>query len=66
MDEKTLQNLRDAGCPEELIGELEELPCGPARVRRLKAYRRELLAGIHAEQRKLDCLDYLIFRLGKE
>ena len=64
MDEKTLQNLRDAGCPEELIGELEELPCGTARVRQLKAYRRELLAGIHAEQR--NCLDYLIFRLGNE
>ena len=65
MDEKTAQNLRDAGCPETLIAELADMPCDCARVRRLKAYRRELLDGIHAEQRKLDCLDYLLYQLTK-
>ena len=63
MDEKTLANLRDAGCDEVLIGELEALPSSCARLCRLKAYRRELLDGIHDEQRKLECLDYLIYQL---
>lgn len=66
MDEKTVQNLRDAGCPDALIDELAGLPCGRARIRRLKEYRRDLLGGIHAEQRKLDCLDYLIHQLSND
>lgn len=47
------------GALDALIDELAGLPCGRARIRRLKEYRRDLLGGINAEQRKLDCLDYL-------
>lgn len=60
MDETTLQNLRDAGCREVLIRELECLPSACARICRLKRYRRELLSRVHAEQSRLDTLDYLI------
>ena len=60
MDEATLQNLRDAGCCEQLIQQLEDLPSACARICRLKRYRRELLSRVHAEQRRLDTLDYLI------
>lgn len=60
MDETTLQNLRDAGCCEQLIQQLEDLPSAGARICRLKRYRRELLSRVHAEQRRLDTLDYLI------
>lgn len=56
----TLQNLRDAGCREELIRELECLPSSCARICRLKRHRRDLLDSMHAEQRRLDALDYLI------
>ena len=63
MDEKTLANLRDAGCDEALMAELDALPSSCARLCRLKAYRRALLDGIHAEQKKLECLDYLIYQL---
>ena len=66
MDEKTLTNLRDAGCDEALVAELEALPSSCARLCRLKSYRRELLDGIHDEQRKLECLDYLIYQLRRE
>ena len=66
MNEKTLANLRDAGCDEVLIGELEALPSSCARLCRLKAYRRDLLSGIHAGQKKLECLDYLIYQLRCE
>lgn len=66
MDEKTVANLRDAGCCDALIGELSELPSACARICRLKAYRRDLLERIHAEQRKLETLDYLIYTLQQE
>ena len=62
MDEKTRQNLRDAGCGEEFIGEFDGLR-GCARICKLRERRRELLDGIHTEQRKLECLDYLIYQL---
>lgn len=66
MDEKILANLRDAGCCDSFIGELSELPSACARICRLKAYRRDLLDRMHAEQRKLETLDYLIYTLQQE
>lgn len=66
MDEKTHMNLRDAGCNEALIAELDALPSTCAQLCRLKAYRRDLLDNIHAEQKKLECLDYLIYQLRRE
>ncbi len=63
MDEKTLANLHDAGCNQTFIDEFDALPGTCAKRCRLKAYRRELLDGIHTEQKKLECLDYLIYQL---
>ncbi|WP_368130083.1 hypothetical protein [Collinsella aerofaciens] len=63
MDEKTIANLRDAGCSEELIEQYASAASGCARICLLKQYRRELLSSIHAEQKKLECLDYLIYQL---
>ena len=62
MDKKTRNNLVDAGCSEHFIAEFDQL-YGNARICRLKEHRRELLDGIHAEQKKLECLDYLIYQL---
>ncbi|WP_321974181.1 hypothetical protein [Paratractidigestivibacter sp.] len=61
MDDKIRQNLVDAGCDQAFIDEFEGL-CDCAQFCRLKARRRELLDSIHAEQKKLDCLDYLIYQ----
>ena len=66
MDERTKRNLIDAGCPEALIGEFDSLTDLDERMRWLKRYRRDLLAGIHGEQKKLDCLDYLIYSLRND
>ncbi len=66
MDEKILTNLRDAGCDQEFIEEITALPSTCAQLCRLKAYRRDLLDGIHAEQRKLERLDYFIYQLRCE
>ena len=63
MDEKTITNLRDAGCCDAFIDELSGLPSACARICRLKTYRRELLERIHAGQKRLEILDYLIYTL---
>ena len=66
MDAKTLEALHDAGCCDGLISELDNLPSICARICRLKTYRRDLLERVHAEQRKLETLDYIIYTLQQE
>lgn len=63
MDGNIVDNLRDAGCSEELIEQYTSAASDCARICLLKQYRRELLDSIHAEQKKLECLDYLIYQL---
>lgn len=62
------QNLADAGCSEELIGQFmkafETGALGDCS-RLLDGYRRALLDGIHTEEEKLTCLDYLRYQLKK-
>ena len=59
------RNLRDAGCCDEFIREFTELgrTGKEAEQRRLLSKRRaELLDDLHESQRRIDCLDYLIYR----
>ena len=63
MDGNIVDNLRDAGCSEELIERYASAASGCARICLLKQYRRKLLSSIHSEQKKLECLDYLIYQL---
>ena len=65
MDNRTRTNLADAGCSAELINEFDSL-CSCAKVARLREHRRQLLDDIHAGQKKLECLDYLIYQLRNE
>ena len=73
-DPETERNLRDAGCDEETIGgycDLESAGVGPAvcrreQIRLLRAHRRALLEQLHSCQRRLDCLDFLIYHLRCE
>lgn len=63
------QNLEDAGCDAETTqkcmtfartGNLEKmLPI-------LVIHRKKLLNAVHSGQKKIDCLDYLIYRIQKE
>ncbi len=62
------QNLRDAGCSDEVIAAfLHAWTAGAAKeqLRLLSGQRRRLLDSVHAEQKKLDCLDYLRYQLEK-
>ena len=66
--EAVKQNLRDAGCSDEFIVtfmHLWESGTPEEQLRLLSRQRRDLLDALHAEQRKLDCLDYLRYQLEK-
>ena len=64
-----MQNLIDAGCGQELIAEFmedfrQENISGDLKL--LAAHRRLLLDNLHREQKRIDCLDYLVYRMTKE
>lgn len=63
------QGLTDAGCGEAMIRRFLQLLAAGERqagLALLERHRTCLLDGCHAEQRKLDCLDYLIYQMEKE
>lgn len=67
-------NLTDAGCDEETVRcfcALEAEACQRAlirerQIRLLRKQRRMLLEQLHGCQKKIDCLDYLLYRLREE
>lgn len=63
------ENLRDAGCGPELARQVMKL-LGLGRRQEalalLTQYRQRVLNCCHREQKKLECLDYLIYITGKE
>ncbi len=57
------QNLIDAGCGHEAISEIENYSVHGMKKELLTALKRQrysLLEELHRQQKKLDCLDYLI------
>lgn len=63
-----IQNLKDAGCSQETIdcclscldtGKKTEL------LERLEAHRKGILNKVHEGEKQIDCLDYLVFQIGK-
>jgi len=59
-------NLIDAGCDSSIIEQFESLDASGRQAeqeRLLKCYRCQLMDRIHKEQKKLDCLDYLIYAM---
>lgn len=64
-----VQNLTDAGCGQEFISEfMEELRKDNISkdLKLLQAHRRSLLDNLHKEQKRIDCLDYLVYKMTKE
>lgn len=62
------QNLIDAGCDKEFIERfinLTEAQRTAEMLKMLAEHRRTLLDGIHADERKIYCLDYLADKLKK-
>lgn len=64
-----LCNLKDAGCDETTIKKFLRLQKEGRRqeqYRLLSLHRVSLLEQLHVSQRKIDCLDYLIYTMKKE
>lgn len=68
-EEAILCNLRDAGCEEDTIQKFMVLFHAGKMTDGLKclaAHRRFLLEDLHASQKRIDCLDYLVYVIKKQ
>ena len=66
--EELSQVLRDAGCGDAATKEFMKLYSEgqAAKAKKLLSqHRKELLDGIHAEERKISCLDYLLYEMNR-
>lgn len=66
VNNKLLQNLKDADCNPDLITkflQLEEIGSISGQLKLLFRHRKVLLDKLHLNQKQIDCLDYLIFSL---
>ena len=58
------QTLRDAGCTEEAAAALLTSAREPRRLLELLArHRAALLDEVHKSEKKIDCLDYLVYKI---
>lgn len=63
------QNLIDAGCNQEIVQRCMELVQRKKTVEMkqiLTCHRRTLLDTLHADEKRIDCLDYLIYKMEKQ
>jgi len=63
------QNLLDAGCGADTIQRCMDLAGKQERrelLHVLSRHRRELLALVHENEKRIDCLDYLVYQIEKQ
>ena len=63
------ENLKDAGCDQDMICHCEILAQGEKKaelMRALSLHRKALLDAVHENERRIDCLDYLIYQFEKQ
>ncbi len=63
------QNLEDAGCSNEIVKqfmELEDRGEEEKQLLLLSDHRKSLLDQLHREEKRIDCLDYLVYRIQKK
>ncbi len=64
-----ISNLRDSGCGEDIIRAFVEDFHGKKfseGLKLLEAHRRVLLDELRKEQKRIDCLDYLVYKIKRE
>ncbi|MDE7243532.1 MAG: hypothetical protein K2O18_06090 [Oscillospiraceae bacterium] len=62
------ENLKDAGCSADMTAQflqLMEKGTLQDQMRLLRKHRITLMDDMHAAQKRVDCLDYLIYQLSK-
>lgn len=68
MEEALVQNLQDAGCKAEQVKQflaLRDAGDLKGQMKLLRGQRDCLLDEVHMEQKKIDCLDYLVYQMEK-
>ena len=63
------ENLKDAGCDQDMICHCEILAQSEKKaelMRALSLHRKALLDAVHENERRIDCLDYLIYQFEKQ
>ena len=68
-DRALCANLRDAGCGGKMVEKVLALEAEgerEAQLRLLFAHRKLLLKRLHREEKRIDCLDYLVHQMRKE
>ena len=64
-----VQNLKDAGCTDEMVEKfmvLQDSEEEEQQLRLLSGHRKQLLEKLHRDERRIDCLDYLIYQMEKK
>ncbi len=64
-----IENLKDAGCGADMTEhflQLMEKGTRQDQLQLLRKHRIALMDDMHAAQKRVDCLDYLIYQLGKQ
>ena len=64
-----VQNLKDAGCTDERVEKfmaLQDSESEEQQLRLLSGHRKHLLEKLHRDERRIDCLDYLIYQMEKK
>ena len=67
-EEDVIQNLKDAGCDKKTIESFMKCMARDdvsGQLRLMKEQRRCLLNKVHEEEKKIDCLDYLVYQVGR-
>lgn len=67
-EKSLIQNLEDAGCTADFIKSfMAKWKHGKKGedLRLLETHRRSLLDTLHQDQKRIDCLDYLVYQLQK-
>lgn len=66
--EAVIQNLKDAGCTQEmvecLVQHLDEDDMGKM-LKLLEEHRSCLLSVVHEREKQIDCLDYLVYQIRR-
>lgn len=68
-EESLAQNLLDAGCDPEQVQQffmLRDAGDVNGQMKLLRLQRESLLDEVHVGQKRIDCLDYLVYQIGKE
>lgn len=68
-ENRIIQNLKDAGCNNDTITAFVEDVRKQNIIEGLQLlaiHRQTLLDNLHKEQKQIDCLDYLIYKIKKE